>query len=340
MSIHHHRKAQLLLSAAMFAVFVAQADGQTATQTAEKAAGDASRVEQGRSTSGAEPAQSQEPARVGAEPDLVDLKLGMSAREAADVLTRRYPSAVRKAARVRWTSPLKAEFLGGLMAIDAKDLKDRRISHGEYVLLALAAPPNKPAVVAIKRTLVFAQGQESNREEWVKALEGKYGRATVRQGWRSIHTDNNDVVQLTWYFDKARPGDPKAASGPLPKRCAMLNDWSRRIGTKFESQYDDKLLARLADGDLAASFSQWMNDAVQNEEGIGSCGRALQVDFEVKRAGPGDLNSPFISRLVMTLTDHDGAAAAGRKTNEMIAGAAAGAATERVEQSRQNKPTL
>lgn len=288
---------------------------------------------------GSDPAQADKAVHARAEPDLVDLKLGMSPKAAADALAKRYPAAIRKAARVRWEAPAKADFVGGLMAIEAKEVKHTRITHGEYVLLTLAAPPNQPAVLGIKRTVVFAQGQESNRQEWVKSLEGKYGRATVRQGWRGANTDSDDVVQLTWYFDKARPGDPKASSGPLSTRCGMLNDWSRRMGMKFESHFDDKVVARLADGDLGNTFTGW-RDASKSEESIGFCGRVLQVDFEVKRAGPGDRNSPFISRVDMTLTDHDSAAAAARKTNALLAGAANKAATERVEQSKQNKPTL
>lgn len=284
--------------------------------------------------------QSPQSGRTQAAPSVVDVKLGMSPKEAADALAKRYPKAVHKTVRVRWESPVKADFVGGLMAIEAKEVKDRRISHGEYVLVTLAGPPNQPAVIAIKRTLVFAQGQESNRHEWVKSLEGKYGRATVRNGRGGAATDTDDVLSLTWYFDKTRPGDPKASNGPLSSRCVNLIDWSRRVGTKFESQFDDKLVARLADGDLGNTFAQWMTDASANEERLGFCGRVLEVNFEVKRAGMGDHGSAFISGVHMTLTDHDGAAAAARKTNAVIADASKARAAQKVEQSKQHKPTL
>lgn len=293
---------------------------------------------------GSEAVQPEPAARARAEPDLVDLKLGMSPQQAADALARRYPSAIRKAVKGRWDSPVKAEFIAGMVAIDAKKVEYKRIVHGEYVQLAFAPPPNQPVVVGITRKVLFAIGQEANREEWVKSLEAKYGRATVRQdlGGTDVAKSGYPVGRLVWYFDKARTGDPKAANGPLSKRC-VAELFAEGYGMNFAGQMDDTLIGWLSDGRATNAYTNWRTQAAQWEDQFGFCGRSLRVTLIGARTATRDTqraDNPLLGQVDLWLSDDDAAAAAARKTNALLAGAANKAATQRVEQSKQNKPTL
>jgi hypothetical protein len=276
-----------------------------------------------------------------AAPDLVDLKLGMSPQEAADVLAKRYPSAIRKAVKGRWDSPVKAEFVAGLVAIDAKRVEQKRVVHGEYLQLNFAPPPSRPVVVGVIRKVLFGPGQESNRDEWVKSLEEKYGRATLRKDhWNTdVAKSGQPVALLVWYFDKARPGDPNATKGPLSVRCETVE--SIRAGLNIASHYDDRVFAGLADGTSTSAFTGWMRQAEVGEAYHGFCGRSLRVNLIAKQSSESQpLSGSLLTGVDLSLIDHDTAAAAARKTNAMLAGAASKAATERVEQSKQNRPTL
>ncbi|MBL8326958.1 MAG: hypothetical protein JNJ89_18565 [Rubrivivax sp.] len=275
-------------------------------------------------------AQAQARAGARADVELAELRPGMTAKSAADVLAKRYPSAVRRPVNARWTSPVKAEFTAGLVVAEGMKLQSGYIVQGDIVQAILSTPPGAPEVVAIRRTVTFAPGQESHRDEWVKALEGKYGSVSKRLG--------RFGEMLVWFFDKARPDDPKAAAGPLSERCKDAGQQTWGLNFKHNDQFGERELARLAEGSAAAGYVNWRETALANQERLGYCGKMLRAVFEAGVQQPP--HSPLLGRVDLILVDLDRAATVARKTEALLSGAARSAAEQRLDQARQNRPRL
>jgi hypothetical protein len=275
-------------------------------------------------------------ARPAIDIDVVGLKVGMTKQQASDAMAKRYPSATRKMIPVRWTEPVAMQFHAGLVAVDAKVVQSDRLVGGESVEAFLAPPPSESVVVALKRSVYFPPGSEANKDEWAKSLVGKYGQPTVKFDVRAQATDSlADAMRLVWLFDKAKPGDPKASSGPMSVRCGGRTQTVFGSGSGFDFSRSVKVLQ---DSDrMGNAYTNWMQQAALYQSLQGFCGRGLEVVLE----GSGSLaQGPLLKAVHFVFADNDLAAAAAEKTQAVQRGAREAQGKARIETSKQQKPVL
>ena len=141
-------------------------------------------------------------------PDVVGVRLGMSAQEALEALRKQYPKDIyQKLTADWWPSAQKPDYGYTVLSSAPGNYPDAHLS--------FTALPNPQLVWRITR---LTQRMHINRVTFLAALREKYGKETVaypENGGGDPVTDDRRMGELAWLFDES------GGRAPLPRAAAV-----------------------------------------------------------------------------------------------------------------------
>ena len=160
----------------------------------------------------APPAALDKSSAVGALPDIVGFRPGISREEAYKLLKAYSPTATIRVGQVQVPEisyqPIPAKLL-------LQSAAPRGMEATEIIQLELTLPPEKPVVWGILRRLLWGAGKERNRTALIAELRRQYGQAVEGDGLAV------PVLSLHWAFDERG----RRETGGVAVGCALPGAW-------------------------------------------------------------------------------------------------------------------
>lgn len=175
-------------------------------------------------------------------PDIIGLRLGMTAQEALEVSHKTYPGDLYAPTIANWWPSAEKPDYG-------YNVLSRLPGNNKDVVLSFTAPPGNQLIWKIERQ---TQRMHTNRNTLIAALREKYGKETVaftNNGSGVVATSDASIGELIWLYDES------GARTPLPP-LSVINMQNQGIqGCVASGGVGEPTMPK--DDDWGKTLSEW-----------------------------------------------------------------------------------